>query len=229
MNTQFIIPAGGMGLRLNAGIPKALIPLGNRPLLAQTLSRLSPMQSPLPMIVVVPPGREDEFHEMLRREVPQVDLRLIPGGAERQDSVWYGLQELSPEADMVAIHDAARPLVSEAALKHAIEAAASHGAATLATPVSDTILCAYPSAILEHTPDRSRLWACQTPQVFRRDIVLTAYEYARARHLQFTDDATLVHHAGFPVKLVDGGPFNIKVTTPIDLELSELLFRKGIV
>jgi 2-C-methyl-D-erythritol 4-phosphate cytidylyltransferase len=119
--------------------------------------------------------------------------------------------------------------VDPASVRASIEAAAEHGASTVAIPCSDTILVADDEDMLVNTPDRRRLWACQTPQTFRLDVIKQAHQQARAEGFTGTDDATLVRRMGHPVKLVKGTPLNFKITTPEDLALAETIIDKGLV
>ncbi len=228
MKLAWVIVAAGMGARLGAGIPKALVTLAGRPLVAHTIGRLVGVAEEAVCIVVVPAGFEAAFDRVLRKHVPGTPVRFVVGGEARQDSVGNGLAAVDPDTEIVAIHDAARPFVPAASVRAAIEAAAEHGAATVAMPAIDTILEAEGDAFLASTPDRNRLWACQTPQVFRKDIIDAAHRRSREQGLKTTDDATLVRNCGWPVKLVEGSRMNIKITTPEDLLIAELAVGKGL-
>ena len=147
---------------------------------------------------------------------------VCPGGERRQDSVAAGLGRLK-DSNWVVIHDGARPLIAAALIEAGLEAAEASGAAVAAVPVSDTIKVAGDDLFVQGTPPRQRLWAVQTPQVFRFDIITNAYRKAEA---EVTDDATLVERLGYRVKLYMGSYDNIKVTTANDLALAEVLLRK---
>lgn len=223
MNIQLLIPAAGMGRRLGLQEPKALAMLGGEPLVALTLRRLQSLACTVPPVVVVPPDVLERFEEALASSnKPTI---LIPGGKERQDSVSRGLAALDACTDIVVIHDAARPFVSLELVLQAIDAASTNGAATLAMPVSDTILQSDSSSFLLDTPDRSRMWACQTPQVFKTEIIRRAYAWASETGKRFTDDATLVKHAGYPVRLIESTVTNFKITTPGDFRYAEYLLE----
>ena len=224
MKVQLLIPAAGMGRRLEMERPKALVPIQGKPLLAHTLMRLREISRDAPVIVVVPKGRQAEFEAATGEVFPGV--KFACGGEERQDSVMQGLNALDEDAEIVVIHDAARPFVPVPAILNAIEAARQTGAATLAVPVVDTILVSDGAGRLESTPDRSRLWACQTPQVFQADIIRATYEWARMHGVSCTDDATLATKAGYPVRLIEGCPGNFKVTTREDLARAEYLLER---
>jgi 2-C-methyl-D-erythritol 4-phosphate cytidylyltransferase len=224
MKVQLLIPAAGMGRRLGFEQPKALVRFQGKPLLLHTLERLSSISFASPPIIVFPSNHLDDFESALSAFCKPV--KLIPGGQERQDSVQCGLNVLDEDTEIVVIHDAARPFPPLSSVLSAIEAAEKDGAATLAIPVTDTILMADRERFLSDTPDRSCLWACQTPQVFQIPIIQAAYFRAQQHKVICTDDASLVKQAGFPVRLIEGTPANIKITTPSDLCFAEYLLER---
>jgi 2-C-methyl-D-erythritol 4-phosphate cytidylyltransferase len=148
---------------------------------------------------------------------------LIPGGETRQDSVFNGLQSLPSDADFVIVHDGVRPFVTDDIIDSCLEAAEEWGAAVAAVPVKDTIKVADADGFIVDTLNRSRLWAVQTPQSFRKDLLLKAHQRARQARLNVTDDATLVEQLGFRVRLIAGSHRNLKVTTAEDLLIAETL------
>ncbi|MGI6140009.1 MAG: 2-C-methyl-D-erythritol 4-phosphate cytidylyltransferase [Candidatus Hydrogenedentales bacterium] len=225
MKFQIIIPAAGLGRRLGADQPKALVPLAGKPLILHTLERFAPVAGNTRMIVVHPESWHKEFAAATASL--HDSIILLPGGLERSDSVEAGLKVLDRDTDIVVIHDAARPFIRLAAVHNAVATAQQEGAATVAIPVSDTILQGDEDAFLERTPDRSRLWACQTPQVFQTHIIKEAYKQAIEIRRAVTDDASLVRLAGFPVKLVEGNAINFKITTPEDIVYAEYLVQRG--
>jgi 2-C-methyl-D-erythritol 4-phosphate cytidylyltransferase len=149
-------------------------------------------------------------------------MDICPGGERRQDSVAAGLSRLE-KCHWVIIHDGARPLVTEDLIRRGLAEAGDTGAAVAAVPVTDTIKVAGDDRLVQHTPLRDNLWAVQTPQVFRFDIITKAYRRIKA---EVTDDASLVEQSGYKVKLYMGSYDNIKVTTPDDLALAEVLWQK---
>ena len=149
---------------------------------------------------------------------------VVQGGATRADSVRNGLAAATGE--LVAIHDAARPFVSESVITAALTAAAETGAAAPAVPVKDTVKVADPSGRVLDTPDRATLYAVQTPQVFDRDLLAAALQNAKTQGLAVTDDCSAVEALGMPVQLTDGDEENLKITTPLDLELAALILRR---
>lgn len=223
-----LVAAGGMGARLNLGGPKALVEIAGKPMLVRTLERFAPLGLVDGAVIVVPGGHEPAFAGVLSAAFPGAAFTLATGGAERQISVDSGLEQLAADTDIVVIHDAARPFVTESSIRASIDAAADCGAATVAIPSIDTILKGDPDGYLVETPDRAALWACQTPQTFQLAVIRHAHASARQAAYLGTDDASLVRRAGGRVKLVMGSPLNFKITTPTDLILAECVVREGI-
>jgi len=211
-----IVVAAGRGERL--GQDKAWVPLGDRPLVAHSLAALA--RPPVERVVlVVAAGRLAEGRALAAQvAVPTI---AVVGGARRQDSVRHGLDALGPCA-WVAVHDAARPFADRALLLRTLEAAQATGAAVAAVPVRDTIKRVRAGRVVE-TLARAELWAVQTPQVFRGDLLARAH---RAGDAEVTDDAALVERLGVPVAVAAGAYVNIKVTTPDDLVLARLLWQQ---
>lgn len=227
MKVQVLIPAGGMGQRLGQPVPKALVAVAGVPLLVRTLRQFDLLGLARNAVIVVPPTHRAEFRAVLDEAFPGSDIRVVDGGEARQDSVRLGLAALDDDTEICAIHDAARLFIGPEEIRAAIDAAAEMGAATVAVPSIDTILVDDGQGMLQETPDRHRLWACQTPQVFRTEIIRSAHHEAAAHAMEVTDDATLVKRCGYPVKLVPGSPRNFKLTTPTDLLVAEALIEKG--
>jgi 2-C-methyl-D-erythritol 4-phosphate cytidylyltransferase len=223
-----VVPAGGGGRRMGSATPKQFLRLRGRSILAWSLRALRASPRIGHLIVAVPPGTEAQVEaEVLGPAGIRVDA-LVPGGAERQDSVRAGLAAAPPETDLVLVHDAARPLVTPAILHAALDAAAEVGGAVVAVPVTDTIKLAGEDGRVGETLVRGRLWAAQTPQVFRADWFRAAHAKAAADNFLGTDDSALVERLGYPVALVPGSPENLKVTTRADLDQAErILDRRG--
>ncbi len=218
-----------MGLRLGGAGPKALAPLEGTPLLVRTLQRFAGLRLVENAVIIVPANQRAQFNEALSAAFPGVAFILVDGGAERQQSVANGLDALLPTAEIVVIHDAARPFVSREAIQLSIAAAQSCGAATVAIPLIDTILVADEQGFLDSTPDRANLWACQTPQTFRIDAIRDAHAAAARAGYRATDDASLVRWHGGSVRIVNGSPANRKITTPEDLAYAAHLLRNNLV
>jgi 2-C-methyl-D-erythritol 4-phosphate cytidylyltransferase len=177
------------------------------------------------IIVVVREGMQAAFAELAQKFQLRKPFRLVAGGRERQDSVWNGLAALSEDAELVTIQDAARPCTSPALIAATIEAARETGAAVAAQPVTDTIKESADGKRVERTLDRSRLWAVQTPQTFRVEIIRRALAEARGRGLVLTDDTAACELIGQPVDLVVSASPNPKVTRPEDLPFVEAVLK----
>lgn len=215
-----------MGRRLGAPRPKALAEIANEALIVRTLGRFDALGLIDDAVVVHPPGFEENFRSVLQEAFPRSRVHLCEGGEERQESVSRGLALVDPQADFVIIHDAARPFVELETILAAIRAAEETGAATVATPAVDTILEDDGSGHLARTPDRKHVWACQTPQVFRLDVIRAAHARAARDGASFTDDATLVHTYGGRVRIVPASARNFKITTEEDARHAEYLYRR---
>ena len=216
-----VIVAAGESQRMG-GTDKVRAPLGGKPLLARTINIFQECTLIDQVVVVINAKNEEWCRQLVVEEGWSKVSDICTGGRRRQDSVAAGLGQLD-ECDWVVIHDGARPLVTVDLIKNGLETARETGAAVAAVPVADTIKVAGDDKVVQETPTRQNLWAVQTPQVFRFDIIIEAYRRANS---DVTDDATLVEQAGYRVKLYMGSYDNIKVTTPDDLALAELLWRK---
>lgn len=209
-----ILAAAGEGRRLGSRLPKALVPLAGTPLFLHSLRTFAGLPFVREIAVVLPPEWVTRIRKQLGRRLEALKVTtLVPGGARRQDSVQIGLDAI--QSPIVLVHDAARPLVTREAITRVAEAAARHGAAVLAHSAVDTIKIADARGRVVSTPDRSRVWHAQTPQGFRRIVLLNAYRMNGRR--EATDDVQLVERAGGSVRIVPGPPSNFKVTTSEDL------------
>ena len=207
---------------------KALIRVGGEPLLVQTLRRFQPFGLIESAVIVAAAGYESAFESALHRSFPGARFSLVQGGAERQMSVANALASLDGDTEIVVIHDAARPFVSDDSIRASISAAVECGAATVAIPTVDTILRGDDEGYLIDTPDRRLLWMCQTPQTFQVSVIRAAHECARRDGFLGTDDASLVRRVGGRVRLVMGSQANFKVTTPADLAMAEYVLKEGL-
>ena len=223
-----IFPAAGQGRRMQAGVNKVFLELGGRPMLVRALLSFSACAEVGELIVA---AAEDEV-EFLRRALAKVTglkpYRVTAGGETRQHSVRNALHEVSPEAQLILVHDAARPLVTGEVIERVIAAAKECGAAVAAVPEKNTVKVVDGDGFVQATPDRATLWAVQTPQGFRRDILLRAHARAMEEGFLGTDDASLVERLGEPVRVTEGDYRNIKVTTPEDLLFVEAFLREEI-
>jgi 2-C-methyl-D-erythritol 4-phosphate cytidylyltransferase len=217
-----IIVAAGDSQRMN-GVDKIMASLGGKPVLAWSIEALQ--RSPqVDRIVLVNSQKNQGPVQCLVDENNLSNVAdICLGGARSQDSVAAGLKVLG-ECEWVIIHDGARPLLTQDLIERGLEAARETGAAVAAVPVTDTIKLAGSDQIVIETPPRANLWAVQTPQVFRFAIIKEAYEQALG---EVTDDAMLVEQTGVKVKLYQGSYDNIKITTPRDLAIAELLIKEN--
>ncbi|MFQ5882960.1 MAG: 2-C-methyl-D-erythritol 4-phosphate cytidylyltransferase [Candidatus Methylomirabilales bacterium] len=218
MSVTAIVPAAGLGRRAGGEVPKQFRLLGGMPLLTRTLLNLTTPGLVDALILVVPPGAEEWCQKEVIAPYPLPPIiEIAPGGAERQESVFRGLQQATVKTQLVVIHDAVRPFISSGLLRRTIEAARSFRAAVAAIPASETVKVVEQGFIRE-TPSRDRLWIAQTPQAFLVDLIQEAHRRAAAEGFQGTDDAMLVERLGVQVKVVLSYPDNIKITTAEDLE-----------
>ena len=215
-----LVPAAGAGVRLGPGAPKALRLLAGEPLLVHAVRRIAAAPSVRSIVVAAP---ADGVVAVRRLLAPVAPVTVVPGGAERQDSVAAALAAVPDDVDIVLVHDAARAL-APAELVEAVAAAVRDGrpAAIPVLPVVDTIKEAGPDGLVLGTVDRSALRIVQTPQGFRRAVLAAAHAAAAD---PLTDDAGLVEKAGVPVSCVPGSELALKITRPLDLIIAEALLR----
>ncbi|EIT84082.1 2-C-methyl-D-erythritol 4-phosphate cytidylyltransferase [Fictibacillus macauensis ZFHKF-1] len=221
MNYTVVIPAAGQGKRMNAGKNKQWIELDGKPLIAHTMTVFEEDPWCEKMILSINEKEQSLFQELVSKGRFQKQVQLVAGGAERQHSVHEGLKAAS-DAELVLIHDGARPFVEQERIHELVKKAMETGAAILAVPLKDTVKKGS-NGIVDETVDRASLWAVQTPQAFRLPIVLDAHETAAKRKDLGTDDASLVENMGHPVSIVEGDYTNIKLTT-----VHDILFAKAI-
>lgn len=224
-----IIVAGGSGQRMSPDRPKQYLSLAGIPILARTLITFDRTPSVGSIIVVVPHGDTDYVTGRIVNRYHIDKVRHIQtGGDKRQDSVRNGLMMIGEGEDIVLIHDGVRPLVTQGLIERSIQEAARSGAVIPVVPPSDTVKVIDETGCIKSTPDRNRLRLVQTPQAFRREIILDAYERAYQEGFYGTDDASLVERMGVPVTVIPGSPYNIKITTPEDLILGEFFLERSV-
>lgn len=219
-----IVVAAGSGRRVGASTNKVLLPLAGRPILRRSVEAIAADARVGSIRVVIRP--EDEAH--VRAALAGVacrDLVVVHGGKERADSVRCGLDAIDPDAHLVLVHDAARPLLSPRVLTAVIDAALEHGAAIPAVPVADTLKRVRTAIVLE-TVDRAELAAAQTPQAATPQLLRKAYANWQNADVPPTDEAQLLERAGVRVAVVPGDPRNLKITTAADLALAEFLWAR---
>lgn len=217
-----VIVAAGSASRMG-GIDKVMAPLGGEPMILRTVRAFEDCEAVKEIVIVT---REDLMGPIAELCSGFTKIRsVVQGGSSRQESVKLGLLAFSKEVRLAAVHDGARPLVSGELIDKVIRAAHSYGAAAPAIPVKDTIKV-FKGGFIAATPDRSTLRAVQTPQVMDRDLLLGALEKAEQEGTALTDDCSAVEHIGMRVRLVEGEERNLKVTTPLDLKIAELLLEE---
>jgi 2-C-methyl-D-erythritol 4-phosphate cytidylyltransferase len=220
-----IIVAAGQGTRMGPKVNKLFVEINGLPLVAHAWLTYDHAADIEEIILVIRAGLEDQFIKLGETIAARKTFRLVAGGEHRQDSVWQGLQALSPGVELVAIHDGARPCVTHQLITATLAAARECGAGVAAQRVTDTVKETNDGQYIARHLDRSRLWAVQTPQSFRVDIIRRALAEVRSRHLQVTDDTAACELVGQRVRLVESRSPNPKATTPADLQYIELLLR----
>jgi len=216
-----IVPAAGQSTRFgDSRRKKPFIELKGRPVWVRAVEVFTNRDDVAQTLIVVSPEDMDFFKEKFQPNLAFMAVEIVAGGQQRADSVKNALARVKADIDFVAVHDAARPLISKLWIDRIFAAAEQSGAAIPATPISSTIKRVENGRIVETVP-RDKLWAAQTPQVFRRQLLLDAY--ARWDGSEATDEANLVERIGHPVTIVEGSPLNIKITTQEDFKMAEAL------
>lgn len=220
-----IIVAAGQGKRMGGAMNKVWLPLAGQPVLSYSLRVFAAVPG-IEQIIVVAAATEQRLVEALLADMElPVSWTVVAGGAQRQDSVAAGLACVAPEAELVVIHDGARPLIDVATAQRALTEAAQWPAVCVGVRVKDTIKVVDGDGCITATPPRDGLWSVQTPQVFRAELLRRAYAVAAADGFVGTDDASLVERLGGAVRMIEGSYDNLKITTPEDLPLAERLLR----
>lgn len=225
--TSAIILAAGRGARMGPDVDKLFLSVAGRPVVAHTWLRFDAMGEFDEIIMVVREGMQPAFEEIAGQLRLRKPWRLVAGGAERQESVWNGLEALHPRTEVVAIQDGARPCTAEAVIRGTLTAARQQGAAVAAQRVTDTIKDSEDGAAIAKHLDRSRLWSVQTPQAFLVEVIRRALAAVRAKGLRVTDDTAACELIGQKVRLVESASPNPKVTVAADVAYVELLLRAG--
>ena len=217
-----VIVAGGSASRMQ-GIDKVMATLGGEPMIRRTVRAFQECDAIAEIVIVTRPDLIEKIAG-LTKDFDKV-LAVVAGGASRQESVHNGLNTLSDKVKLAAIHDGARPLITWQVIDRAVRAANTYGAAAPAIPVKDTIKVVQ-GGIVKETPDRAALRAVQTPQVFDFDLLRAAHAKIQADGVEVTDDCAAVERMGMSVKIVEGDERNLKVTTPMDLKIAEMLLEE---
>ncbi|HML37468.1 MAG TPA: 2-C-methyl-D-erythritol 4-phosphate cytidylyltransferase [Bacillota bacterium] len=226
MKTAVIITAAGSGRRMGGGVPKQYGLLGGMSILARSVKAFAGLEEVSGIFIVT----NTDYVEHCRAELDGLGLMpkvcgILPGGMERQDSIYEAVRRLPEDVDLVLVHDGVRPFVTADVIRRTIEAAKEHGAAAVAVPAKDTVKVAE-EGYFRQTLDRSVLYSMQTPQGFHRKVLVHAYEEAYRQGFYGTDDAVLVENSGEKVYLVEGDYNNIKITTMEDLVFGEAILKE---
>jgi len=218
-----IIPAAGLGKRMNRAIPKALLTLDKKPIFIHTLEIISKHPQIEEVILIAPPSYIGIFQKKIKDYRIKKIKAVIPGGLTRQASVRNGLSYLDEKSSWVLIHDAVRPFINFQMISEVISEAKKYGAAILGVPINSTLKKIGKEMLIKETVPRTSIWESQTPQVFKKEIIIKAHR--RFKERIFTDDAGMVEALGIKVKIVRGSFFNIKITEPQDLIMAEAILR----
>eukprot|EP01025_Chloroclados_australasicus_P023826 TRINITY_DN24034_c0_g1_i1.p1 TRINITY_DN24034_c0_g1~~TRINITY_DN24034_c0_g1_i1.p1 ORF type:complete len:304 (-),score=27.39 TRINITY_DN24034_c0_g1_i1:478-1389(-) len=217
-----VLLAGGVGKRMGAKIPKQYLPLLDRPIATYSLETFAFMDEVSEIVVVCDPSWRDIFQKAQTEYLNnKIQLIYAEPGAERQDSVFNGLSKVSSSSEFVAIHDSARPLVTQEDVRNCFKDAKEFGAAVLGVKVKPTIKEVKDDLLVERTLVRSKLWEVQTPQIIKVTTLQQGFEKVKAENLEVTDDVSIIEGMGLPVKITPGSYTNIKITTPDDMPIAE--------
>ena len=223
MRVHGIIVAGGGGKRMETETPKQLLELDGVTIIERSLKPF--IQCPdIEGIIIVAAEVIIEHINNATQNISSTgkSLKIVQGGAERQDSVWNGLKAVPEDTDIVVIHDAVRPFITGKLLSECVRSAMNNGAVTVMRPIRETVKEVADNIVVK-TLDRSKLWITQTPQAFKKELILEAHRNARKENYYGTDDCILVERLGHPVHKIEGNDMNIKITTPEDLKIAGVI------
>lgn len=221
-----IVVAGGRGTRMESKINKVYMDISGKQTIVRVLEAFEENRFINEIILVVNERDIDYCREQFEGKAEYQKLKeIVIGGKRRQDSVANGLKMVSNQAEIVLVHDGARPLVTHEIIERSIEGAFKYDAVITAVRVKDTIKVADNNGFICDTPERKSLWAVQTPQVFKKELLVEAYKKARDFNIEATDDAMLVERLGYTVRIIEGSYENIKITTPEDIAVAEAILR----
>jgi 2-C-methyl-D-erythritol 4-phosphate cytidylyltransferase len=216
-----IIPAGGVGKRMGGSLPKQFLRIDGEPILLRSVRAFEGIAAVSQIIVAVPAAHVRRTHTLLRDGGCRKVTAVVEGGRERQDSVRIALEWMTGKPTVVLVHDAVRPLVSRSAILQVVNAAERWGAAVVGVRMKDTIKTEGKKGFFAATLPRKFLWAVQTPQGFQTHLIVKAHRLAHKAGFMGTDDASLVERLRIPVRIVEGSPRNIKITTKDDLRIAK--------
>jgi len=218
-----IIVAGGSSQRM--GFDKLFVTIADEPVIVHAIRAFEGAKSVSEIIIVTREQRHDELQKIASGAGFKKIRAIVPGGERRQDSVRAGLDRIDRDAKYVAVHDAARPLITRAQIELTVEQCRVHGAATLAQPVNDTLKRVDADLLVVGSVDRHQLYAMQTPQIFERKLIEDAYRRVYAENILVTDEVSAVERLGQKIALVLNDDFNFKITYPHDLPVADFILR----
>lgn len=223
---SLIIPAAGQGKRMGLGYNKIFTDITDKPILMETLLKFTRCER-IDEIIIAAEAKEMDFIRTIISKIPwKKNIKIVVGGTQRQYSVANALGEVSEESQVVLVHDAARPNISTEVINQLIEAVYLYGAVAVGVPVKDTTAIVNDENYIQTIPPREHLWSIQTPQGFRTGLLKAAFDKAKEDDFLGTDETSLIIRLPHEVKLIQGDYTNIKITTPSDLVMSQLLFGK---
>lgn len=225
MNSVIIVAAGS-GKRMNLGINKQYIKLEEKEMIAHTIDTFYNNGNVDEIIICIKKEEEEFFIDKILNKYNYKNVKIAYGGEERQDSIYNGLKKININCEIVLIHDGARPFVSDDIINKSIEVAKEKQAVVVGVPVKDTIKVVE-NGIVKHTPQRSTLWSAQTPQTFKYDLIMKAYEEAYKNNYYGTDDSMLVEFIGQNVSMIMGSYDNIKITNPEDINIAKKILEQN--
>ena len=222
-----IIPAAGSGTRMGSETPKPFLKVGGKPILWHTIYAFSKVDIVEQIIISTSQNWIDQV-EQLCLSIPnkKIKYQVILGGSKRQYSIQNGLNHLLDDIGMVGVHDAVRPFITTSLIIETTQVAIKFGGAIVGVPAKDTIKKVDHNKCIQDTPDRSNLWQAQTPQIFKKNLIINAYNSAINDNFFGTDDASLVERVGGKVKIVEGNRSNLKITYPVDLKIAEMILKQ---
>ena len=226
MKAAAVIVAGGKGLRMGSDVPKQLLKLNGVTILERTLVPFNACPEIDNIVIVAAEAIIEHIESTIsERQIHIKRTQVVKGGIERQDSVWNGIMAVGSTADIIVIHDAVRPFITSQLITHSITGAEKYGSVSVMRPIKETVKIVKNGTVIE-TPDRTILRLTQTPQAFRKDLIIEAHQKAREDGFIGTDDCMLVERLGYPVHVIEGNDMNIKITTPTDLEIAEAILKR---
>jgi 2-C-methyl-D-erythritol 4-phosphate cytidylyltransferase/2-C-methyl-D-erythritol 4-phosphate cytidylyltransferase/2-C-methyl-D-erythritol 2,4-cyclodiphosphate synthase len=222
-----IIAAGGRGRRMGVSLPKQFLPLAGIPILWRTITLFDALPEVREIIVVAPHGHIRRVERLAERAHLMKKWSVVSGGKERQHSVWNGLRRVGESMTLVLVHDAVRPLVTAKTVRAVIRAAQEYGAAVAALPLKDTVKLEGEKGFFASTLERERLWTVQTPQGFKKELLIKAHRSAQRKNFIGTDESCLVERLHVPVRIVQGECRNLKITTAEDLAVATIFAKSA--